>query len=361
MDQWLLPEEGGIGQLQHILEQRAIQKVFIITGAHFKQQNENKQLLTLPFHWYIKQGTNVDINEIAECYNEFLVSDADAIVVIGGGSAMDIAKAIIYKAAENEIKKSILFIAAPTTAGSGSEATRFAVIYKDKTKLSLEHDQLLPKIVILDPELTYSLSPRQTAVSGIDALAQAIESYWNVHATPVSLQYAAEAITILINDLPAVVNKPSPELRMKVLWASHLAGKAINTTRTTGPHALSYFLTAHYDIPHGQAVGLFLPLFFLYNDAVNDTNCNHTGGVAAVKKVLEQLYKLLNVQSSEEAASYIRSLMIKTRLASTFYELGINKKEAITPLLDKINEERFNNNPVALDRDLLMKLCKEYL
>ena len=133
----------------------------------------------------------------------------------------------------------------------------------------------LPDIAILDPQLSSTLPPRQTAISGIDALSQAIESFWSVHATDNSRLLAKEAIVTLIEYLPQGVHAPTLQIREKLLWASHLSGQAINMTRTTGPHALSYFLSAHYKILHGQAVALFLPVFFLYNSSVNESNCNH--------------------------------------------------------------------------------------
>src|SRR5207248_4789041 len=126
-------------------------------------------------------------------------------------------------------------------------------------KYSVCHEFLLPDIAIVDPILTHKMSPRLTAITGMDALSQAIESYWSIHSTEESKGYAREAIRIIVDQLPKAVNEPTNDSRLAMARASHLAGKAINVTRTTAPHALSYALTSRFGVPHGQAVSLTLP------------------------------------------------------------------------------------------------------
>lgn len=361
LQQQLIMQEGGIKEIATLLSQRGINNTFIIMGAHFQKQNAAENYLSLSSSLtYIKKGVNVTTEEIEDGYNNFTTGNAQAIIAIGGGSVIDLAKAIIYKCYQNKLNPLPFLLAVPTTAGSGSEATCFAVIYENKIKTSLEQSSLLPAAVILDPVLTYSLTPYQTAVSGIDALAQAIESYWSIHATVESKKYAEEAIALLIDHLPPTITDPTADRRKKILWAAHLAGKAINITRTTAPHALSYFLTAHYQIPHGQAVGFFLPLFFLYNATVNDKNCRHPQGTQEVNNTLQQLYILLKVKNASDAARYIHSFMKQLGLAASLGELGIDNT-IIDTLVEEVNEQRFNNNPVALDKQKLIDLCKEYL
>lgn len=256
---------------------------------------------------------------------------------------MDLAKGIIYQLVQT-LAPVPFFIAAPTTAGSGSEATAFAVVYKGKKKFSLVHLSLLPEIVILDPVLTYSLPAYQTAVTGMDAFAQAIESYWSRDATTESKEYAAKAITLCNKHLLNVVKNGNDETgRREMLEAANFAGKAINITRTTGPHALSYFLTANYNVPHGQAVALFLPLFFIYNSPGSD------------------LCSLIGAIEYTEASQLVEQLMKEAGLATTLAELGIRYENVSEALLDEVNEERFANNPVAFDREKLKLLLTEHI
>jgi alcohol dehydrogenase class IV len=247
--------------------------VFLITGQHFQKQNDFRFLQGLSINHFIKPGINVEDGEAKKVFRKFSLNTKQSILAIGGGSVIDLAKAVIYNCIESSLPVPF-FAVAPTTAGSGTEATHFAVLYKERKKISIVHPSLLPVFVILDPVLTYSLPAYQTAASGMDALAQAIESYWNVNATKESKEYAAEAILLWRDFFEKAVVSPEPINREKILFAAHLAGKAIDITRTTGPHALSYYLTANHTIPHGQAVALFLPMFFyIITRQVNSVIC----------------------------------------------------------------------------------------
>ncbi len=361
MAQQVLFDEHTASLLREVLAQHGIENPFIIRGRHAGIQETAEQLFTFNHHCYLKEDTEVTTGEVAQCHNLFRSVGGDAVVAIGGGRVIDLAKAMIYTHRMNNQPPFRAFIAMPTTAGSGSEATQFAVVYNDKVKTSLDESFLLPDIAMLDPVLTYSLPSIQTAVSGMDALAQAIESYWNIRADAVSIPLAASAIHILLSNLPEAVRFPGKANRKNMLWGAHLAGKSINITRTTGPHALSYFLTAHYDIPHGQAVAFFLPLFFIYNANVHPGNCNHPNGPGKVHQRLNEIYSFLNVKNEREAMEYMRSYIKNLGLATTLAEYGIDKTSIVDSLLQGVNQQRFNNNPVSLDLMALKKICLEFL
>jgi alcohol dehydrogenase len=363
MEQQLV-EKNGIEVIPRVLAEQGHRAVFLITGRHLQRADAQAQFLSSfkPFtqHRYLKEGENVDMQEVKNAYTAFVNSGATAIVAMGGGSVIDLAKGIVYQCIEAGAPAPF-FAVAPTTAGSGSEATTFAVVYDNNSKRSLQHQQLRPVLAALDARLTLSLSPRQTAISGIDAVAQAIESYWNIHATLQSQQWASEALELLVMHLPAAVHTPDIAVREKVLWAAHLAGKAVNVTRTTGPHALSYYLTSHYQVPHGQAVALFLPVFFVYNDAVHAGNCNHPEGFVAVKRSMHELCSLLGVQNASAAAAWMQSFMKEIALATTLKELQIDTTGLWETLLHEVNEERVKNNPVAFNKAALTHLFTRFL
>ncbi|HEX7847515.1 MAG TPA: phosphonoacetaldehyde reductase [Chitinophagaceae bacterium] len=341
--QQLVQGEGSIKRAAEILIKAGHRSLFLIAGKHFFDENDLSFLHGITVKQYTKLGSNVEEEEISIAYSEFQQSDATALLSIGGGSVMDLGKAIIYSATKASAPIPF-FIAAPTTSGSGSEATAFAVVYKKGKKESLVNDSLLPVVVILDPELTYSLSSYQTAVSGMDALSQAIESYWNRNATGESKQFAEKAINLWKKYfLTAVKNGNDAEARKGMQDAAYYAGKAINITRTTGPHALSYFLTAKFNVPHGQAVSLFLPAFFIYN----------LPG--------KELCSLLGVKDAVEASTWIKDIMKQAGMATSLAALGINKKEILNDLLGEVNEERFANNPAAFDRSKLYALLDEQI
>lgn len=333
---------------EHCLREAAVQirkegygHVFLITGKHLATQLPAGLLQGLEVYHYIKDGENVKEEEIEKAYSLFKSIPHQAIVAIGGGSVIDLGKGLIYHCLGHS---SIVpfYIAAPTTAGSGSEATPFAVIYRRGKKVSLVHDFLLPQSVLLDPLLLNSLSAQQVAVSGMDALSQAIESSWNRNANQESEEYAVKAITIWTRFFfPAL--KQERGARAQLQLAAYYAGKAIAITRTTGPHALSYYLTSNHGVPHGHAVALFLPLFFLYNQPS------------------KELCGLLGTNDAQGAFDCIRSIMKQAGLAATLAELNIDKAEIADALLNEVNEERFANNPAPFDREKLKKLILAYL
>jgi len=338
----LITGDNCLKKVTGLLTDHECMCVFLITGQHFVKRTEELLADKMTFYHFIKQGVNVGEEEVETAFQQFSTSGCDALLAIGGGSVMDLAKAVIHCCITNGLTVPF-FIAVPTTAGSGTEATHFAVVYRERKKFSLVHPKLLPAISVLDPVLSSSLSPLQTAVSGMDVLAQAVESYWNVHANSISREYSKECIGLWNAYYLKAVKEPDSLARGKMLWASHLAGKAINITRTTGPHALSYFLTANYEVPHGQAVALFLPLFFLYNEPGID------------------LLQLLGCSSVSEAKEKIERIMKEAGLATKLSDLGINKETVIYSLLEDINEERFSNNPVPFNKEKLVRLIKENL
>ena len=159
-------------------------------------------------------------------------------------------------------------MAIPSTAGTGTEATRYAVLHKEQSRCSLNHEFLLPDYAIVDPNLTLRLPSYITACTGMDALSQAIESYWCTDSTARSKEDAKRAITSIMRYLLEAVNEPTLEARRAMSEAAYLAGRAINITKTTACHGIAPAFTALFGVPHGHAVGLTLARMLLYNSKV---------------------------------------------------------------------------------------------
>jgi len=180
------------------------------------------------------------------------------IVSIGGGSTIDVGKYVSFHL-------SIPHRAVPTTAGTGSEVTKFAVFTKDGRKFSMEDERLIPEEYVLNPTLVTTLPRLQTASTGLDALSQAVESLWSPDATEKSKKFSEEAIKRVMSTLIASCENPKNELFRKImLEAANYSGRAINITRTSICHAISYPLTSIYGIPHGIACAVSLPYFIDY-------------------------------------------------------------------------------------------------
>ncbi len=203
----------------------------------------------------------------------------DCVIGAGGGSVMDVAKAVSIlltnggKAEDylgmGKIKKpGVPKIMIPTTAGTGAEVTFTAVFFNEKTmsKGGMNGDPLYPDGVILDPELTVSLPPHMTAGPGIDALTHAIEAYVCLTAHSISDMYAQEAIRLISANIGlAYANGNNLEARSAMMLGSLLAGKALATVGVGLVHAMSYPLGGMFHIPHGLANAVLLPYVVEYN------------------------------------------------------------------------------------------------
>jgi alcohol dehydrogenase len=199
-------------------------------------------------------------------------------VALGGGSAIDVAKALAVGQGSQERLLAALhgetssremsspsplkLIAVPTTSGTGSDVTCWATLWdqENSRKLSLDRPDLFPEASFIDPELTVELPWAITLSSGLDALSHALESLWNHHATPLSRHLAILAAQSIIRTLPRLRQQPEEiALRTDLSFAALYAGLAFSTTRTALAHSLSYPITLRYGISHGIACSFTLP------------------------------------------------------------------------------------------------------
>lgn len=246
--------------------------------------------------------TTVGENARAEDVDEkrsMLPPHLDAYIAVGGGTVIDTTK--LLRGLDGELPP---FLAIPTTAGTGAETTRFAVYYDHGKKMSADDVRYLPTDQLLIPEFTATQTPYQRASTEFDAYAQAVESLWAVGATDESRSYAQKAL-----DLMAAGEQ---------MLGSYWAGRAIDISRTTAAHALSYYMTATYGIPHGHAVYMMFPYV-----------CMANGHTEFIKKVPE-------LQSLRDFAA----------------ERNLDWNQLVDTLLANVNPARLANNPCPITRDV---------
>lgn len=193
----------------------------------------------------------------------------DAVIALGGGSAIDTAKAVIYyfhQLKETFMQEDVIvkpyFVAIPTTAGTGSEVTEYAVVTDVATekKIPITSKLMLPDLAILDPRFTVSTPEAVTADTGIDALTHAIEAYVSKGANDFSNAYALKAIQMLYQFLPlAVRDGGNLEVREKLQVASSMAGIAFNSAGLGITHSIAHAIGSKWHLPHGRANGILLP------------------------------------------------------------------------------------------------------
>jgi len=342
---------------------------FVASGA---EKEINKLLGNKDLSFFNSFSSNPDINEVKNGIDEIKKTEYDLIIAIGGGSTIDIAKAI--NALANNIEKpekyitgetkltnpGLPLIAIPLTSGTGSESTHFSTIYINKTKHSLSHKEyILPDYAIVDPELTESIPKKITASTGMDALCQAIESYWSVNSTEESLIYAKDSIKLAINNLENAVNNPKKDSREKMALAAHLSGKAINISKTTAPHSISYPITSFFDIPHGHAVSLTIGQILEYNYHVSKKDCNDNRGSEFVKNRIDEIISLLGCKNIVKAKERIKILMKNIELENKLSFLGIDER-GVEKIVEKgFTPERMNNNPRKIHKENLREILDE--
>jgi len=206
-------------------------------------------------------------------------NDCDCVIGIGGGSAMDVAKAISilltnggravdYLGLGKITKPGVPKIMVPTSAGTGAEVTFTAVFINEETgsKGGMNGDPLYPDVALLDPELTMSLPPQVTATTGIDALTHALEAYTSIQAHPISEMYSIRAITLIAENIRAAyADGRNIQARENMLLGSLLGGKALAIAGVGLVHAMAYPLGGMFGIAHGLANAVLLPFVTHYN------------------------------------------------------------------------------------------------
>lgn len=364
---------GSIASLGEFIRNPERRRVFLVTGKD-SYYSSGAAAAVAP---YLLPGTyiqfsdfsaNPSLVDLLRGISLYKAQPIDVVVAIGGGSVIDMAKLVALLALQESSPLDCLndpvniriqpvpLVAVPTTAGSGSEATQFAVLYVERLKRSLDHPWLLPSLAIIDPDFSRSMSARLTAISGWDALSQAVESYWSVHSTRESRVFALAAMQLAVDSLiPSVVNG-NEQCRWQMCRAAYFAGVAINITRTTAPHAVSYAMTSKFGVPHGLAVALTLPLFLQYNYEAAMYAVTDPRGEAYLRKVIEDIAEVFGGNSVADAAATMKSLLAQSGLPSSLGELQLDKENVIQEISSQVDASRLQNNPRLVTRTSLAEL-----
>jgi alcohol dehydrogenase len=357
---------GAIRQLPEVLAGRQARRVLLVCGeTAFAACGIGRLIGERLGAWRLDRFScftaNPELADLERGVELARHARSDTVVAIGGGTAMDLAKGIAilagepappaaYVARTQQLsgRRRLSLVLAPTTAGTGSEVTRFLVVYRDRVKRSLDHAAIAADAAVVDPQLTWSMPPRLTAVTGMDALCQAVESYWSIHSTAASRRLAARAIRLVLANLEAACRAPGPAARTAMSRAALLAGRAIDITRTTAAHAVSYPLTGLYGIAHGHACALTLPHFVAYNARVGPADVLDPRGPAFVLRRMRELYVLLGVSGPRAARTRLAALLERLGLEPNLAALGLDGEDRRQVAALALASERAANNPRRL-------------
>ena len=310
---------------------------------------------------YGEVSPNPEVKEVDACAKLIRENDIEFVVALGGGSALDCAKAsatMCFREGESVRtyhgtgvpmpQKHLPLIAVPTTAGTGSEVTCVSVLsdHANGKKAPIVSEGFYPAAAIIDPELTYTMPPQVTAGTGIDVLSHAIEGYWSKGHQPICDVLAMHAAELVFKYVYRAYRKPDDEeAREKMCEASLIAGLAFTLPKTTSSHACSFPLTNIYHIPHGEACGLTLDYFIRIN-------AKGEGG-----ERVEEFARRIGFKDAEEMADAVLELKKKMGLRCDLKDLELDDDQ-IAELVRISRHPNLYNNPVEITDEMLDEMYR---
>lgn len=338
---------GAVDQVGELARQYGAGKVLVVTDQGIVKAGHAGRVLDalekagIGNAIFDQVRENPTTKDVANCLAVAKAENIDFIIGVGGGSSMDTAKGcnfILTNGGEMKdywgvgkaTKAMLPLIAIPTTSGTGSECQSFALIADETThaKMACGDSKAAAKVAILDPELTVSQPRTVTANTGIDAIAHAVETAVTKKRNPLSMMYSHEAFKLCVTSLPIVLSEPDNlEARGRMLLGAAYSGTAIENSMLGAAHSAANPLTAHYDVVHGTAVGMMLPLIVRFNGgeqgalqgyaelASAPEIANVSGGLnAALEALISRLETLLNLADMPRSLS---DLGVKPELVNT--------------------------------------------
>ncbi|MBQ8856846.1 MAG: iron-containing alcohol dehydrogenase [Lachnospiraceae bacterium] len=271
----------GVEQIIPLLKKKQLKSVLMVTDSQLRAAGLTGSLEELlkkndiKCTVYDKTRANPTVQNVEEARNAYVENDCECLIAFGGGSSMDCAKAVgariaFPKKTVNQMKgllrvwrKLPLLIAIPTTAGTGSEVTVTAVITdsEKKHKYTMNNFTMIPRYAVLDPEVTYTLPPALTATTGMDALTHAVEAYIGGSTTKETRIYAKKAVKLIFANIETAYREGTNyEARKNMLYAAYIAGIAFSKSYVGYIHAVAHSLGGQYNIPHGLANTVLMPI-----------------------------------------------------------------------------------------------------
>ena len=353
--------------IRKFLRDSSFKKIFILCGKKsFTDSGADvlfREIAALKeIKFFYKTSELPILEELNQIIKEIKHFKPDLILAIGGGAIIDYAKIanvvdlrpdladLIVNYSYPFKKKYTKLAVIPTTAGSGAEVTSNAVIYVNGVKHSFESELLIPDYFFLIPDFLISAPNQIKASAGFDAIAQALESLVSKKSNNQSVEFALKSLKISTKSFIPFLSEPNMKNATEMSIASNLAGKAINISKTTVPHAVSYPFTSLYNISHGHAVSLFFENFFKFNyDNLEKSETNFN-----LKKRFDLIFNLFDVKNIDDFCSKIILIKEKANLEDNLSKLNINIKNDIENIITGVNLLRLGNNPVRInDKSIL--------
>jgi alcohol dehydrogenase class IV len=375
--------------LVEVLEHWQIGKPLILASQKawdmipFTQVLSNSKIRKQHYRLYSAFTYPLNNEEIGAALEFYMDRDFDSIICLGREGAIDLGKMIrhyLFDADEDEIylfesflhpdaeddvltRKIMNFrssrggrprvIAVSSGFGSGAAVSSRAYYLRGRKTCELQDDLLLPDLACYDPFFSIMQSPGQVAGEGFDAIAHAVEGIWSTKAGEEARANSISALAEIMHALPEAVDGNADAL-VSMAHSAISAARSLDQSGLTGPHALAFYLTSLFRVPHGMGLAVLLPGFIEYNYALSDDDCQHPGGALWVRQCILDISKTIGRDTPREAADHLRELRSHFGMPGTLHDLGVSTRDEIHRLIDGgVNPRQARNNPRKLQSEAL--------
>ena len=365
---------GTLDLLPDLAKELGKSKGYIISGPHLNKIGMvakcRKALKNagMESECFTETEGNPSTDTVVKATEGFKKSKADFIVAFGGGSPLDVAKAVAvlatyggnivdYEGAGKVMGPVVPMIAIPTTAGTGSEVTAFSVItdHSRNYKLTVVSNYLLPAYVILDPDLIATVPANTAAAWGIDAMVHALEAYISKAASPFSDIFAREALRLIGGSIrDYVADRSNPAACESMMVGSLFAGIAFSHARLGNVHAMSHPVSAYFDVPHGVANAILLPTVVDFNkDAADPEKYRYIYGC-----ISKDMGADINF-TPDMLATEIRMLNYELGILPTLSDIGVTSDKFEQMADDAMKSGNIQCNPQFTMKNDILKLYEQ--
>ncbi len=354
---------GRVSDIGDVVAAWGARRIFLVTGRRSARESGHLDkviagLRGLETHLFDQIEENPSIETVDRGAALCRQWGGDLVVGLGGGSALDAAKAVAmlhknpgsvreYLDQERVCeRKGLPLVAVTTTSGTGSEVTPFAVItdHEKKAKPAIAPSQMFPDVALVDPELSSSMPYEVTASTGLDALVQAVEGFWSTRANPLTRALSGQGIILALRHLEAACERKDQQSVTGMALASHLTGRQMSNIANTAIHPLSYPFTMDYHLVHGFACVIFLPAFLRFNaDAIRD--------------LFRDVLAVLGLASVEDLADAVDGLMDRVKAPKRLGPLGVAAAD-LEGLVKRGVGRSTAWNPKPLKEEDLLSICR---
>ena len=341
---------NNYNEIESVLKNCGAKKPMLVCGKSFQKTDIFEYLKKFNIVVFDRIRPNPRFDDMLTAAEIFKAENCDFMIAAGGGSPMDSAKmirilinndentALYGKFESNDIKS--LFI--PTTAGTGSEATKTSVFYLNEThKYSVHSLDFIPDYVLFDEKLLETLPLYQRKATCLDAFCHSIESYWSKKANDESRGYAEKSIRLFFENKNGYINN-TPEGNLGMLWASYYGGKAINITGTVAPHALCYNITMNCGTSHGHSVAVLLSKIYEYMLQKDYP-----------KELFDSFAKVMGGSKAKDGLEIFNKILEEFKLETPKFDEG-----KLDEFVREVNISKLSTNPVEFDENDIKEIYK---